>query len=221
MEIPINEVMRYLGYHQVEKSDRASGEAYARISDLVKEASAVFAEKAAPKSVYGIWDCKCDSLSLTLGGISIKSKDLVRYMEGSSKAVLLAATLGTEADTLIRRFSVKDMEKAVVAEAVCTVIIEAYCDRIEEEIAQRAELRGLFSSGRFSPGYGDFDIAWQKDLLNMLNCDRKIGLTLSSGYMLVPSKSITALIGFGADKKQSREKCCDCARDKCDYREIG
>ena len=205
MELSDREVLRYLGYR--------ADEADSRIIALVKELIAVFAESAAPKSVYGIWDCRVDALTVALdtgcaaGGMTVNSEELAAHLAGCRRLVLLAATLGPEADTLIRRYSVKDMGKAVVAQAVCTAMIEAYCDTIEGEIMQSDELRGLYATARYSPGYGDFDITHQKDIINLLNCGRRIGLTLSDGYMLIPSKSITAVIGFSSEKKTAGAKC--------------
>ena len=211
MEIPGAEVFRYLGYRGAESDLRVSG--------LVKELSVLFEASLEPKRVYGIWDCKVDSTTVTLGTMIIKSEDLARRLEGCSRAALLAATLGREADTLIRRCSVQDMEKAVIAQAVCTAMIEAYCDKTEEEIAARQDLQGLFRTKRFSPGYGDFDIACQKDIVNALSCDRKIGLTLTSACMLAPSKSVTAVIGFAKEMKQNLKKCRECAGEQCEFRE--
>ena len=215
MEISNDEVLRYLGY------SGADGEATGRVSSMVKELRAELEKKVIPKSVYGIWDCRVDSLSVELEGITINSKNLAKHLEGCSRAVLLAATLGPEADTIIRRYGVQDMEKAVIAQAVCAVMIEAYCDETEAEITGEHDLDGLYGTKRFSPGYGDFDIVYQKDILSLLACDRRIGLTLTSGYMLVPSKSITAVIGYAKEKKPAGNKCGQCEYRQCGFREKG
>ena len=224
MKISNSEVMRYLGYCGTEPPEQ--------ISAQVKELCAVFEANVSPKNVFGIWDCKADSFSVALGDIVIKSENLARHLGKCRRAVLLAATLGQEADTLIRRYTVQGMEKAVIADAVCTAMIEAYCDDIEKEIAQSGELSGLTSVRRFSPGYGDFDIAHQKDFINMLNCGKRIGLTLTSACMLAPAKSITAVIGYkyiedfvnDTELKGERKRACcsggECgAADKCEFRE--
>jgi len=204
MEILIGEVLRYLGYRGAEADER--------ITSLTKELIDLFSANVIPKSVYGVWDCQNDSSAVSIGGINIKSKNLCEHLKNCRHAVLLAATLGTEADTLIRRFGVQDMEKAVIAQAVCAAMIEAYCDtvtaEIERELAQKED-SCLFPVTRFSPGYGDFDIAHQKEILNILNCSR-IGLTLTDGYMLLPSKSVTAVIGFSKEKNQASQKCEGC-----------
>ena len=215
MEISSKEVLRYLGYRGSAADERTSS--------LTGELIDIFTGNVIPKNIHGIWDCQISPSTVSLGGIIVNSQDLARHLEGCRRAVLLAATLGTEADTLIRRYSVQDMEKAVIAQAVCAAMIEAYCDSIENEISQRPEFGGLRPTARFSPGYGDFDIVHQKDILNILNCAR-IGLSLTDGYMLMPSKSVTAVIGFSQEKKAAAEqqvmgKCGHCADKKCKARE--
>ena len=213
MEITSKEVLRYLGYRDAAADERTD----THIAELID----LFSAKVIPQNVYGIWDCQIDSSEVTLGGMTVHSRDLAQHLESCRRVVLLAATLGAEADTLIRRFSVQDMEKAVIAQAVCAAMIEAYCDTIESELAQKPEFDGLRPTSRFSPGYGDFDIARQKDILGILNSGR-IGLTLTEGYMLIPSKSVTAIIGFarekGCDEGRQVSKCERCADTQCKFR---
>jgi cobalamin-dependent methionine synthase I len=49
---------------------------------------------------------------------------------------------------------------------------------------------------RFSPGYGDLSLSVQSDLLNVLDARRNIGLTLSDSLMMIPQKSVTAIVGL-------------------------
>jgi hypothetical protein len=222
MKLTINdkEVLRYLGYRGAEADER--------VSSLIAEMAELFSANAIPKSVYGVWDCQIDSSTTAFGGVTIKSKNLARYLSDCRQIVLLAATLGTQADTLIRRLSIQDMEKAVIAQALCAAMLEAYCDSITEKIASQ-NLRacappresllqeiplGIYPTTRFSPGYGNFDITYQKEILNLLNCSR-IGISMTDGYMLTPSKSVTAVIGFSKERKQILSKCAYCAAKEC------
>jgi hypothetical protein len=191
-----------------------------RVSALIGELADTFAANAAPKNVYGIWECAVTSTEVILDGMTVKSENLAGHLTGCRRAAMLAATLGTGADTLLRRYSVQDMEKAVIAEAVCAAMIEAYCDEIENEIRQSPAVSGLCPTTRFSPGYGDFDIAHQKDIISLLNCNRRIGMTLTNGYMLVPSKSVTAVIGFSEEKVHNEGRCRHCAEKLCEFREL-
>jgi len=222
-EIFQEEVLRYLGCQGAEADERV----VLQIKLMAEEA----ASEANAKNVFGIWDCQTGPDTVTLGAdrlsgtgrpsceIIIKSRDLARHLHGCSRAVLFAATLGTGADTLLRRYSALDMEKALIAQAVCTAMIERYCDTVVCEAAQSPLLDGLHPTARFSPGYGDFDISWQKDMLTLLDCEKQIALSLTDGYMLVPSKSVTAIAGFSKEKIANDEKKCErCTNNQCKYR---
>ena len=87
---------------------------------------------------------------------------------------------------------------------------------IRDEIADREET--IYFTSRFSPGYGDYPITHQRDMLAYLDAARKIGLTLTSADMLVPTKSITAVVGLADHPVTGRLATCgECIlRDKCD-----
>ncbi|MDR0465045.1 MAG: hypothetical protein LBG94_08035 [Treponema sp.] len=187
---------------------------------LNKEIEEVFRENITPKSVYAVYDCHVNSGAVTLGVMSVKSESLASHLKGCNRAVLLAATLGTKADMLIRRYSVQDMEKALIADNICADMIEAYLDETEKEISIQEDLKGLFAVDRYSPGYGDFNVTCQKDILKLLDASR-IGLSLTDGFMLTPSKSVTAVIGFSDNSPrlmQKTSKCLLCKDKNCGFR---
>ena len=210
MEVSKREVMCYLKTGNAESNERTSA--------LIEEVAGEFKEHVTPKNVCRIFDCKACPQTVTLGEMIISSRSLAKHLEGCQNAVLLAATLGSGADMLIRRYSIQDMEKTLVAQAVSTAMIESYCDNIEKDFSAGNELKGLFSVTRYSPGYGDFDIKCQKDILKLLGASR-IGLSLTDGFMLVPSKSVTAVIGYSREQKKAASKCAVCGEKNCGYRE--
>jgi len=190
--------MRYLKTGDIDLDERFSK----LTGDIFRE----FKENITPKNVYAIYNCKADSRSIEFGGISVSSVTLAGHLNGCSRVVLLAATLGAKADVLIRKYSVLDMEKTLIAQKVSAAMIETYIDEIQNEFLQTQELKELFPVTRYSPGYGDFDLVYQKDILNLLDASR-IGLSLTDGFMLTPSKSVTAVIGFSKEQKQTLLKC--------------
>jgi 5-methyltetrahydrofolate--homocysteine methyltransferase len=149
--------------------------------EMTRELAAEIKGRIKLKNIHGIWDCLVSPGIVEMDGLTIRSRDLSEYLRGCRQVVLMAATLGAEADALIRRYSVMDMAKAVYADTLCNEMIEEYCDSLYPR--------------RFSPGYGDFDIARQKDITRLLDCEKRIGLTVTDGYMLAPAKSVTAVIG--------------------------
>lgn len=67
-------------------------------------------------------------------------------------------------------------------------------DSIEDDI--RAELApGESLVARYSPGYADFPLSAQRELLALLDAPRKVGVSLTDSLLMVPSKSVSAVIG--------------------------
>ena len=96
-----------------------------------------------------------------------------------------------------------------------TVLLESYCD----EVQAQAETGGLLQRPRFSPGYGDWPLEEQRQLFAVLNCAKRIGLTLTDGLMMAPSKSVTAIIGLSEDAACVQNKCMTCSNINCPYRD--
>lgn len=147
-------------------------------------------------------------------GLRFTSKDLATHLSGCSQVLLLAATLGSRVDTAIRRLTLESVAEGAAAQAVAAALIESYCD----EIQAKEDTEGLLQRPRFSPGYGDWDLIEQKLLFKVLDCSKIIGLTLTDGLMMVPSKSVTAVIGLSTDVKCIWNKCMTCGNINCPYR---
>ena len=99
-------------------------------------------------------------------------------------------------------------------------MIEEYCDYCEEEMKKKT---GGFYTTRFSAGYGDYPISLQGEFIRVLSADKLIGLTATENHILVPRKSVTAVIGI-TDKEQAeiKNKCDGCnMKNMCRFRKEG
>ena len=156
-----------------------------------------------------------DATGVTLeGGTRFNSRDLAAHLKGCEEALLLGATLGSRVDAAIRRLALGSVAEGAAAQAVAAALIESYCD----EVQAKFDTGGLAQRPRFSPGYGDWDLAEQRLLFPVLNCAKLIGLTLTEGCMMAPSKSVTAVIGLSEDVQCVWNKCMTCGNINCPYR---
>jgi len=186
-----SDVLRYLGCHQAPADEN--------ILAHIRQLRAALAHAATPKSIYQLWPCQTGQHTVVFGGITLYSKHLARHLNACTCVAAFAVTLGAEADTFIRRYSISDMGKAVLADAVCTAMTENLCDHAVSQIAQDPAVYGWHPTARFSPGFGDFGMAHQRDILTLLDGQKRIGLTLTDSHMLCPAKSVTAVVGFRRD----------------------
>ena len=113
----------------------------------------------------------------------------------------------------------EETEKGVKLAYVKAQSLEEYLDEWQTALKADMKKEGYYIRPRFSPGYGDFDIAHQDMILRMLDTAKKIGLTLTGGNMLTPSKSVTAVIGLSETETSCHIKGCEaCQKKDCAYR---
>jgi len=135
----------------------------------------------------------------SVGALELTGGDLRRELEGCRRAFLFVATLGAGVDALLRRLSVTSAADALMAQGLATSLIESYCDDCEEKMSETA---GEPLRRRFSPGYGDLPLAVQRPLLEILDAPRRAGVALTPSLLMVPSKSVSAIIGVGKEKDE-------------------
>ncbi|MBR5684504.1 MAG: 5-methyltetrahydrofolate--homocysteine methyltransferase [Ruminococcus sp.] len=214
--LPISkaEAARYMG---------VKGEPDSAVAELLDRAEKQVRETLRPKYVYLETDMTVTDGGVLLSAMSepLTGEDIKRHMKGCNKAVLLAATLSQEADKLIRQAAVTDMAYSLALDCICSAAIEQVCDRAEEEIFAREA--ATYRTWRFSPGYGDLPITLQRGFLLALNAQRRIGLTVTDSSLLIPSKSVTAVIGISdSPVERGRRSCAICTmKDSCAYRLSG
>ncbi len=129
-----------------------------------------------------------------------KSEKLRNNLQGCSKAVLFAATIGAGIDRLIRRYEKADPKLGLLLQGLGAERVESLCDAFDAEVKACAEKLGGETNWRYSPGYGDLPIEVQRVFLPLLDAERRLGITLSESCLMAPSKSVTAIIGIDCDR---------------------
>ena len=212
MERKIQEAIRYLGIKK--------GAADAGTRALVESSFQELMKEAEPKSICRIFELQeLGDGAVQIGKLKIESRSLARNLKNCRRAVLFGATLGTGTDRLITRTGRKDMARAVALQACAAALLEEYCDQRQEEIGRELEKEGGYLRPRFSPGYGDFDISYQEPIMRMLDCAKQIGLSMTKGCMMTPTKSVTAVIGVSPVKERCPVQGCEaCGSTGCPYR---
>lgn len=215
MEIRKREIFRYLGYRDAQPD--------IQIMKMVDEVIEELDKMITPKSVTRIFDCKEENGEIFISDhvteIVIKSNDLSKNLRDCPQVILMAATLGNGPDQLARRYGVTNMAKAAVVQSAAAEFIESYCNMLQEQIKEEQKKYGKFLRPRFSPGYGDLSISYQKQIFEVLSVEKRIGVTLQETLLMLPTKSVTAFIGITSDKENcSINKCRECAKKDCEFR---
>lgn len=156
---------------------------------------------------------------LDLGFARTESEDLKRHLQGCDSVIAFGATVGTEPDRLMARYARISPARALMLQALGAERIESLCDLFCSRLSRQAADRGLKTLSRFSPGYGDLPLEFQRDLFCVLDCPRKIGVTLNDSLLMSPTKSVTALIGMGRNTEDCVPSgCSSCSKTDCAFR---
>lgn len=199
MPICRREILRYSGCRD------DGGELADLIDECIAEAEGALTYKV----------CRCELTDSELNKLREKYDTAARHLQGCERAIVFAATVGVGIDRLIARYSRLSPVKALVFQALGAERVEALCDEFCADIEK--EYR-CFTRERFSPGYGDLPLEYQREIFALLDCERKIGLTLNASLMMSPSKSVTAVVGLCSEANRAENKCALCNLRGCEFR---
>jgi hypothetical protein len=196
---------------------------YARAKDDDEALCALIDEccqEAAPHLTYPVCYTVEEILrqgdEISFGTIRTNSNTLKKALVGCDRVLLFAATIGTPFDRLIQKYSRVSPSKALILQAIGAERVEALCDAFQSYYKQEHHVHLL---PRVSPGYGDMPLVMQRDVFMMLDCPRKIGLTLNEALLMSPSKSVTAFAGItNCPADEATERCASCDQTDCQYR---
>ena len=133
--------------------------------------------------------------AISSGGLRLEiGGTFARHVSGCHAAYVVCGTIGSGFDAFQRRASVTSGVDALIVQAIGAALVEKLMYSMEVEI--RADLAaGEEMVSRYSPGYGDFPLAAQRILLDLLDAPRMVGVSLTDTLLMVPSKSVSAVIG--------------------------
>lgn len=210
-EIDIEEAIRYAGAKEVS----------ADLKDLLDESMEEAREVLTYRVCYSTLPISIDGDEVVFPFGRIASRSLSLHLENCSEAVVFAGTVGLGIDRLISRYSRLSPAKGVMLQGIGTERIEALCDVFCRSIDEKAMEAGRTARPRFSPGYGDMPIEYQKVIFDVLDCSRKIGLTLNESMLMSPSKSVTAIVGIADEcgREELPDRNCNrCKKMDCEFR---
>lgn len=205
INISPKEVAVYLGYYSAKTDENTN--------NLIAECTEEFLNAADFRACFAEVEVS-ENGEIDLGSGNLICNSLKKNLAGCEKAYIFAATTGIESHRLIERNSIISPLKGMVTDCVGSAAIEAFCDKINLSFANCECLRP-----RFSPGYGDMPLECQRDIIEFLQTKKNIGMSLTDSLMMVPVKSVTAIIGIGKEKnKCTGPGCMICSGINCPYR---
>ena len=205
----IGEIMRYARIRGADDSYR----------ELIDECIGEAESELSYRVCYSYLDVMRSDEGMDLGSIKTASKTIDKAIKDADKVLLFAATVGAPFDRLIQKYSRVSPSKALIMQAIGAERAESLCDEFCSCINDELCSDGKRLTARVSPGYGDIPLNMQRDIFAVLDCPRKIGLTLDKSLLMSPSKSVTAICGvIGKSERPDNTGCSSCDKTDCAYR---
>ena len=177
--------------------------------------------------------CSIRSLSperveLADASLVIAGSRVVAHFAACEKVTLLAATLGPGIDRFLAGLQqTSGAADAFIFNGIASAAAEHITETLDALAVREIRRSAYYPTARFSPGYGGWPLESQQQFIESIGGE-KIGLTVTSHYLLQPVKSVTAVIGWSRvplDRSYEllREKPCqgtltcrDCPlKEKC------
>lgn len=169
----------------------------ASMKPLVEEAIESGRELLKPLGCYDfrpVRKTKPDRIEVS-ANLTIQSQKVFRWLDGCNGIYLTAVTIGPKLDQKVAEWSASgEVTRAFLLNAYGSEAAEALMESLDREISGLARKRGLETTKRYSPGYGDWPVTAQKELLETLEA-HLIGIRLTEQYLMIPEKSVSAIIG--------------------------
>lgn len=198
IQVSRGEVKRYLGYP-------AGSVVKARIEDAIEELWPVAMSLLDSRGVYRV--------------VSREEAAAASMPDPSEKVGIAVCTVGSGLEEeSARRQELGQYLASLILDAIGSAAAEATADIFSKILCNEATRLGVFAQSRISPGYGLWDTSSQKALLTLLPAE-SVGITLTSGQMMRPRKSVSFAARFLDEPDENSSKgCAHCTMKNCEYR---
>ena len=201
-------------YFEIDKSEtkRYAGLRTSSFKEgIIEEACELARLIIKPTGIWNMYDYDPQTQAIgTVPPFKLEGEAIKKHLMDCNKVIIIAVTVGIEIENQITEmFKKGKYGLSIMLDAAATAAVEQSADLMEKAIKEQVSRKGYKMKWRFSPGYGDWPMEQQTEMLNHAQGE-KIGITLTDSLMLEPRKSITAIIGLYSNV----EKCSDIEQNK-------
>ena len=210
LKIKRNVIYRALGYGQIDPPVYI----IELVENMLKEISGLVEIQGGFKIIHG---CVCmGKQKMKIGEVEFNTEKIITtQLKNSEGLIIFVCTLGSGFDAWCKQFMLDDeMLKVFIADVIGSEIIESAADWLETIINKTEMLINTGFSNRYSPGYCDWNVSEQHKLFSLLP-EKFCGIRLTDSSLMVPIKSVSGVIGFGASVKKTEYTCKICTMENC------
>ena len=162
-----------------------------------------------------------EEIELKDGYILRFSSSIIEQLKEVTHLLVGVVTIGSSLENKVSElFFQGEYLRALALDAVGSVAVEDFSQKVRNLARQEVIEQDFQTSRHFSPGYSGWDVSQQEVIFKIIPAD-KIGVKLTKGYMMLPQKSLSWVIGVGKKVSKSFSEdnyCKNCQFKSCKYR---
>jgi hypothetical protein len=220
LDLDKEEILRYQGYSR--NKIREPNQNILRITEEeINRGYSLFK----PQGIYSLIKIKGSALegriNLESGLIFRFAKSIIKQLKGASHLLVGVVTIGDLLEKKVSDlFSQGEYPRALTLDVIGTVAVEDFSRKVRKLARQEVIEQGFKTSRHFSPGYSGWEVSQQEIVFKSIPSDN-IGVSLTKGFMMLPQKSLSWVIGAGKEiivSSEEENKCKDCQSKYCNYK---
>jgi hypothetical protein len=191
------------------------------ILEMVKEVMDETADCYDIRGEYFVFDNPTfnkDELSLLVDDTNFQiGKIIFNQLKRSEQVAFFVCTAGVGIEKWSKQMMANnDPLKGFIADILGGVVVEAAIDKIQQSLNNDMVAKNLKITNRYSPGYCGWPTGEQHKLFALL--PDTLGIHLTESALMQPVKSVSGIIGIGANVRFNPYTCRICEATYCVYR---
>lgn len=128
---------------------------------------------------------------------------VTRHLAGAQRLIAVICTIGSELENTVSRLLGEDSLYALALDGLGNAAVEILSQQICAHLGVQTQTEALTASTPLSPGSPEWPVEIGQEEIFALLEPSKAGVTLTSGGMMVPKKSMSFVVGIGPDMSQT------------------
>jgi hypothetical protein len=143
---------------------------------------------------------------------------VARHLAGAQRVAVAVCSVGAAVEEEVARLFESDPLRALALDGLGNAAVELLAQQVCGRIGEQARAQGLTASTPLSPGAEEWPVEVGQAQIFALLGGKPAGIRLTEGGMMLPKKSVSFVVGIGADMSQA-DLCEVCSlKDRCKYR---
>jgi hypothetical protein len=136
------------------------------------------------------------------GGAMLTGPLVTHHLAGAERVVAAVCTIGPELEKAVSHLLGEDPVYALALDGLGNAAVEILAQQACVRIAEHGKVEGWSTSTPLSPGSPEWSVEiGQPQIFNLLDTSQA-GITLTTGGMMIPKKSLSFIVGLGPDMSQ-------------------